>query len=43
VGGLIAGLISFLIGGTGFARTVLHPSPLRSSARELTPASEMEQ
>ena len=42
VGGLIAGLISFLIGGTGFARTVLHPSPLRSSTQELAPAGEME-
>ncbi|HXM20936.1 MAG TPA: lysylphosphatidylglycerol synthase transmembrane domain-containing protein [Terriglobales bacterium] len=42
VGGLIAGLLSFLIGGTGFARTVLHPSPLRSSTGELTPAGEME-
>ena len=43
VGGLIAGLLAFLIGGTGFARTVLHPNPLRSSTVELTPASEMEQ
>ena len=42
VGGLIAGLISFLIGGTGFARTVLHPRPLRSSTQELAPAGEMD-
>lgn len=43
VGGLIAGLLSFLIGGTGFAQSVLQPASLQSSARKLTPASEMEQ
>lgn len=43
VGGLIAGLLSFLIGGTGFARSVLRPTSLRSSTRKLTPAGEMEQ
>jgi uncharacterized membrane protein YbhN (UPF0104 family) len=43
VGGLIAGLLSFLIGGTGFAQSVLHPTSLRPSTRKLTPASEMEQ
>jgi uncharacterized membrane protein YbhN (UPF0104 family) len=36
VGGLLAGLISFLIGGTSFARTVIHADGLRSS-EELTP------
>ena len=35
-GGLLAGLVSFLIGGTGFARSVLHVDRLRSS-EELTP------
>lgn len=42
VGGLIAGLISFLIGGMGFARAVLHSTPSGSSTRKLTPAGEME-
>jgi uncharacterized membrane protein YbhN (UPF0104 family) len=35
-GGLVAGLISFLIGGTDFARAVLNVDKLRSS-EELTP------
>jgi uncharacterized membrane protein YbhN (UPF0104 family) len=35
-GGIVAGLISFLIGGTGFARAVLNVDRLRSS-EELTP------
>jgi uncharacterized membrane protein YbhN (UPF0104 family) len=34
VGGLVAGLISFLIGGTSFARSVLAPSTLQTSAEE---------
>jgi glycosyltransferase 2 family protein len=38
LGGLIAGLLSFLIGGTGFARSVLSPGQFRSSREELTPA-----
>ena len=37
-GGLCAGLISFLIGGSAFTRTVLHPDRLRSS-KELTDAA----
>jgi len=35
-GGLAAGVISFMLGGTDFARTVLHVDRLRSS-EELTP------
>ena len=38
VGGLAAGLLSFLIGGTSFARTVLSPGQFPSS-REFTPAA----
>jgi glycosyltransferase 2 family protein len=34
VGGLIAGLLSFLIGGTSFARSVLAPSTLQTSPEE---------
>jgi hypothetical protein len=37
-GGLGSGLISFLIGGSAFARTVLHFDRLRSS-QELTDAA----